>query len=284
MDKAFKTLFAPLPKCLKMIFAIFLAIPFVSIPFVLSDSHSNGIGSAYWLILTLLTYGVVPFFLCFTILIKHYLFLPAYILQVVVLIIHCSIYDHHSQGDIQMLHFFIFGWMAYIGIHLANKDFLAPFLTKHHRYWRRAFRFPLHLEISLLSEQDKGEKLPAVMDNCSATGIGIVIERDHLPPILQEAPRKQKILVEIQWGGQTHILPFEVMWSNEDGLLQEIGLHALDTDSMFDFVAAVVPSKDRVNSSFVSNGFALEYQLHGNALVLWVCFIVCAFGMSFLSL
>ena len=127
--------FKEMPRTILVLFFLFLLIPIASSVF--RDSLSRGFsGRAGWA-LFLVSYCLMPLLLCYAIAVKHYLFLPFYLVQCAALIAHSIGSAQILPSDIVATRLILIGMMVYVGIIFGNKDFFYPFLTKKHRSLRR---------------------------------------------------------------------------------------------------------------------------------------------------
>ena len=279
----FGVMFTGLPKPLKVVFLVFLLIPFISLASI--EFHTGQLHTSAWrLILFFLTYWAIPLLLCFSIIGRHYLFLPFYVLQCLLLFIHCFAYRPMIPDDLVIVRFLMVSAMAFVGCYLANKDFLYPFLSIERRGWRRAFRFPVHVGIHLFPAE-AGPMVPALMENCSLTGISISLKKENALPLDKEKWKPQnQIRIVVPWSGANHVLPFKIMWSFVDGDIQRVGLATPDASQMRQFIHACVTRPDSKSRFLASNGFAFEHNLKPTALLVWVALIVLAFTLPFIHL
>lgn len=235
----------------------------------------EGVGHAS---LVLATYWISPWFLVVAILMRRYLFFPVYLIQCALLGVHCAVYGHSMPWDLLAVRFLLIGCMAYLGLLLTNRDFLFPFLSKNGRAWRKARRYDVNVGLQL-STDGKNDRVEALMENCSATGMGIRILKEHFKGSIKKLRRGHKLNVHVEWTGLTKALPVEVVWVYEYEGYWTLGLRVLDTDHMIHFVAEVTGIEDRGQSLKSSHLQLLENDVRQTAFVLWMVFIMLSFSI-----
>lgn len=117
------------------------------------------------------------------------------------------------------------------------------------------------------------------MENCSATGMGIRIDKEHFKGFLRKLKRGNRLSVYVLTERLETTLSVEVVWLYEYDAFWTLGLRALEPDRMIHFVAAVTGLRDRTLPLRSSHVHLLEHDVRQTAFVLWMLFIALSFGM-----
>lgn len=267
-----------MPTSVLVMFGVFLVTPFLSLtfielPWVVYAQEGTGRAS-----LVVLTYWLGPLLLCYSILIKHHLFVPFYLLQCVALLAHSITYSNKLPLDIALARYVLIGFMAYIGVFFGNKDFLTPFLTKNFRMWRKHPRFRVSFEIHLVG--DKPEmKIPALLENCSATGMAVSIEKKLVNSFVKKKQERDALGVLLRWQGQEFTLQGTIVWLSDSEATRAVGLHLGKSEALTRFVAWVKHELAYEARMLHASSPVLEHDVQQTALILWVLFIALSFGL-----
>lgn len=222
------------------------------------------------------TYWVAPWLLVGAILVRRFLFFPFYIFQCALLGVHSYVYGQALPWDLLMFRYVLVGCMAYLGLLLTNRDFLFPFLTKNGRAWRKARRYDVGVGLQLTTE-GREERVEALMENCSATGMGIRIPKEHFKGFLKKLRRGHRLSVHIDYTGTGTALPVEVVWLYEYESFWTLGLRVLDTETMIRFVSTVTDVEDRDSNLKKPHLELLETDVRQTAFFLWMFLILLSF-------
>lgn len=274
---AMKTL-KSMPQSLLGMFTVFLFVPAFSLvfhgsPATLVNNYGWGQSILIWT-----AYWVLPWSLCAAILVRRFLFLPFYMLQCIALIAHCMVFDNNLPTDLLLMRYALIGCMAYIGMQFANKDFLYPFLTKTRRFWRKARRFDVNVPLEILG--DKGQRISANMENCSATGLCIKVTCDRAMKTLRKKRKGDRLVTVIKLGLVEKKITSDIAWFFDYGEHISIGLRVINVDDMVSLVTEITGLKDTTYSPVTtSQSHLLEYDVRQTAFFLWMLFIALSFGM-----
>lgn len=225
-----------------------------------------------------LTYWICPWALCGAILIRRYLFLPFYLLQCLALAVHSWYYGVSLPLDLEITRYVLVGCMGYIGVLFANKDFLYPFLAKNPRFWRKARRFDVDFPVEIVGDNPE-DRIPAMMTNCSVTGMGVRIPQGQFKQLLKRKRRGQRLSVIAKHGPLEVTLPVEVVWLFDYGPYGNLGLRVLQTDRMIEFVASFTGSEETRSPVRTRHAQLLEHDVKQTAFVLWMLFIMLSFSI-----
>ena len=268
-----------MPGSLVGMFVVFLVVPLTSLtfhPMPWDIWYSEGPLSA---LLVTVTYWIAPVCLCYAIASRKFLFLPVYILQCVALVVHTVHFGNRLPLDLLLVRYILVGCMTYIGFQFANKDFLYPFLTKSRRFWRKARRFDIQLDMEIIPDKGK-ERITARMENCSVTGLCIRVLSSESKGLLKQTKKGGTLAVTVPFRGKEFKFNGDVVWIFDYGDFLTVGLRVSSGDSMVDFVTEVTGSR-QTTARPVSKYQAelLEYDVRQTAFVLWLLFIMLSFGM-----
>jgi PilZ domain len=276
--------FKMMPRNIQIICLVFLAIPpgsTVLFESPLTTYFTQGQGHSF---IFIATYWLLPMCICYTILIKHYLFLPFYLLQCVALGVHSFFNTEALPTDFLIMRFSLVMLMTYIGILFSNRDFLYPFITKQSRYWRRSPRMPVTFAVQLFGDKP-GQRIPATMENCSSSGMAVSIEPKHLSSFIQKKEQGETLKTVLRWGGREHVIAVRIAWIAK-GPTMRLGFRAVDEEIMGEFTEWVqneIEYRSRFNPS-VPGERLLAHDMHQTALTLWVVFILLSFGLPAFAL
>jgi hypothetical protein len=258
--------------------AVFFVMPLTSLIFHGAPWDLYAREGVVHTLLVVITYWVAPWLLVGAILLRRFLFFPFYLLQCFLLGVHCYVYGQSLPWDLLAVRYLLVACMAYLGLLLTNRDFLFPFLSKNGRAWRKARRYDVNVGLEL-GNNDKSEHVQALMENCSATGMGIRIEKPHFKGFLKKLRRGNRLNVHIDWAGLERAMPVEVAWVYEYQTYWTLGLRVLDTDNMVNFVAEVTGIEDKGRTLQGSHLQLLEHDMRSTAFVLWMVFIMLSFSI-----
>lgn len=284
--RSFMQYLRAMPAPVLAMFLVFLVMPFVSLTFIDMPWEVYRREGLVHAILVVATYWVMPLALCYAITLKHFLFLPFYITQCLLLFLHAITYHDRLPLDIAIARYVLVGFTAYIGVFFGNKDFLYPFLTLRHRVWRKAPRLQLRYEVTLVGDRPE-HKIPAVLRDCSATGMAVSIEPKHFESYLKKRHAGDNVHAVVRWLGREAIFPCEIIWTSQQTETRIFGLRlrdGADTKTMRQFVAWARQELQQ-EASLVplakpgAGGSLLEHEMHHTALTIWVLFIVLSFGL-----
>lgn len=275
--------FKKMPRTIQVIFLVFLAIPPGSV--FLFDSPFTAHSLTEWRpILFIATYWALPALICYAILVKHYLFLPVYLLQCVALVLHSIFNPKAMPTDFLIMRFVLVVLMMYIGVMFSNRDFLYPFITKQARYWRRSPRMPVTFAITLMGDRPE-HRIPATMENCSSSGMAVTIDPKHWNSFIQKKEQGETMKTVLRWAGREHTVGVRIAWISK-GETMRLGFRAIDEDTMGEFTEWVqheLEYRARVIPGLPGER-VLAREMHQTALTLWVVFILLSFGLPAFAL
>ncbi len=223
-------------------------------------------------------YWILPWLLVAAIVVRRFLFFPVYLVQCLLLALHSYVYGAELPWDLLLVRYLLVGCMAYLGLLLTNRDFLFPFLSKNGRAWRKARRYDVNVGLKITAG-GRDERVEALMENCSSTGMGIRIPKEHFKGYLKKLRRGHRLSVHIDWTGLKKSLPVEVVWVYEYEGYWTLGLRVLDTDNMIHFVSEVTGIEDKGSTLANSHLQLLENDVRQTAFVLWMVFIMLSFSI-----
>lgn len=263
--------------------AVFALVPFLSLLGVEAPwgAYSKGAtGRAIWLTIT---YWVFPLGICYSLLSKHYLFLPMYLVQCILLTLHTVMANVNQPMEIQMARLLLIALMIYVGFLLGNRNFLYPLMTREFRFWRRSVRFRVGRGVYVETE---GEQTPALLQDVSTTGLQVSVHPKEISPRLKDAERGANILVVVpsEDGDPEFRLALEVMWASESTRGdRRFGCRAMDKVAMKSYVEQE-KRKSRLSIDMPKSGkFPLEEDIQETALVLWLVCIALSFALPALG-
>jgi hypothetical protein len=273
-----RRLFSVLPRSLAVMVGVFFLMPLTSLAFHGAPwsvyaregfTHAAIVVAAYW---------IAPWLLVGAILVRRFLFFPFYLFQCLLLAVHSYVYGNALPWDLLAVRYVLVACMAYLGVLLTNRDFLFPFLSKNGRAWRKARRFDVGVGLQLTAE-GRNERVEALMENCSATGMGIRIPKEYFRGFLKKLRRGNRMCVHIDCTGLRTTLPVEVVWVFEYESYWTLGLRVLDTENMIRFVTAVTGLEESGQPMQTPHLQLLENDMRQTAFVLWMLFIMLSFGI-----
>lgn len=267
-----------LPRPLGVMVGIFLLMPLTSWAVHGTPWELYSREGIYRVLVVLAGYWLAPWLLVGAILLRRFLFFPFYLFQCALLGVHCYVFGQSLPWDLLVVRYILVACMAYLGVLLTNRDFLFPFLSKSGRAWRKARRYDVNVGLQLLFD-GHDERVEALMENCSSTGIGIKIAKEHFHGNIKKLRRGHKLGVNLDWTRLNKALPVEVVWIYEYQNYWTLGLRVLDTDSMMHFVAEVVGIQDNGRPLHNSHLQLLETDVRQTAFVLWIVFIMLSFSI-----
>lgn len=267
-----------LPKPLAVLVGVFFLMPLTSLAFHGMPWTLFAREGWFATFVVIAAYWVGPWLLVGAVLIRRYLFFPFYLLECAMLGIHCHYYGQALPTELLLFRYLFIGVMAYLGVLLTNRDFLFPFLSGTGRAWRKAHRYDVEVGLQITTTQ-ANERVEALMENCSATGMGIRIPKTQFKGFLKKMRRGHRLKVHIDSTGLETSLPVEVVWLYEYPDYWTLGLRVLDTGPMIRFVAAVTGLENRIRPMELSHMQLLEADMRDTAFVIWVLFILLSFGM-----
>lgn len=268
-----------IPSPLLGMFLIFLVVPFLSLAIHRPPWELVASDGWYRAILVGLAYWVCPWMLCFAIVYRRFLFLPFYLVQCGALALHSWSYGKGVPFDLEITRYVLIACMGYIGVLFANKDFLYPFLAKNPRFWRKARRFELEWNVTILGDSPK-ETVDGTMTNCSVTGLGVRVPQSNFKQFLRRKRRGARLSFQVKKGPLEWTIPAEVVWLYDYGPYGNLGLRVMNTDRMIEFVAAVTGEKDADMMPLRSrHAQLLEHDVRQTAFVLWMLFIALSFSI-----
>jgi hypothetical protein len=273
-----KKIFATMPRPILVMFVVFLLTPLVSLTFIDKPWNVYHHDGPWRAAVVTVTYWILPWSLCYAIAFKHYFFLPLYLLQCLSLVLHSFVYRDIFPLDISMARYVLVGFMAYIGLFFGNKDFLYPFLTKDYRVWRKSPRYRINYDIYLIGDRPE-HKIPAMIRDCSASGLFVIIDPRHVHSFLKKKLEKDKVKAVIRWLGQEHAVNAEIVWSNASGEARHLGLRVVDNESLTPFISWVKGELAYESKLLHTATTLLEHDIHQTALMFWVLFIALSFGL-----
>lgn len=267
-----------MPGYLLGIFLVFLIIPISSLFFHQVPWEMYRTEGLWYTLLVLVTYWICPWLLCIAIIIRRFLFLSFYLVQCLMLGIHCIAYGNYLPFDLQIVRFVLIACMVYIGFLFINKDFLYPFLSKDRRFWRKAKRFEFFFDVQIVNNQTE-KKIPAVLLDCSVTGMGIKILDENFRGFIKKCRRGDRFSVLLKRGVVEMKLPVETVWIFHYGEFWKLGLQILNTRQMVDFIADVTGKEQKIRTINNSQSHLLENDVRQTAYVLWMLFITLSFSI-----
>ncbi len=267
-----------MPTPILVMFFVFLLMPVASTTFIDRPVDIYAREGMWRALLVTLTYWVLPWSLCYSIALKHYLFLPLYLAQCLILLTHSIVYSHMLPLDISLARYVLVAFMAYIGVFFGNKDFLYPFLQKEHRVWRKAPRFRINYEIQLLGEKPE-HKIPALVRDCSVTGMFVIVDPRHTQTFLKRKAEGDQVKAVLRWNAQERTIPAEIIWSSAANNARHLGLRVTEPDQLKPFISWVKAEMAYESKLYRAASPLLEHDVHQTALMFWVLFIALSFGL-----
>jgi hypothetical protein len=268
-----------MPGTVRVIFAVFFLVPVLSSGAGWWPTELWESGPPLAAILSLVTYWILPLLICFSIAWKHHWFLPLYLLQCVSLVTHASVYSETLPWDLLILRYGLVALMAYIGILFGNRDFLYPFVTKSSRLWRMAPRIDVELHL-YLADENGHNKIPAMMVNCSLTGMAITVDSRHLHGPMRKKGPGSDLTAILRWQERDRVVPLRIVWSNEQSETVRYGLQVTDHDVMNQFMEWLKEwhsAEMRFNPA--ARPLLTRDRIGTTAVMLWVISILLAFGL-----
>ena len=263
-------------------FWLFAVVPLAS--FVVVDAPWNVyahegivraavIVGAYWLI---------PAAICYAILFRHYLFLPLYILQCVMLLTHAVLYRDRLPLDLSIVRFVMVFLMAYVGVFFGNKDFLSPFLTMQKRFWRKSPRLQVRHRVTLVGERPE-HRIPAELRDVSSGGIAAFIEPKHRDTFIAGYAIGARLTAQLKWNGRDQTVSVTIVRKDESEGGWRLGLESAEGYPAFSaFFRWAKDGLDReatlLHTARPQTG-VLAQELHQSAVTLWLLFIALSFGL-----
>lgn len=274
----FSALIESMPYSVRIMVGVFAATPLVSLGFLGNPILWFESGLSPSAVLNLLGYWLLPLALCYALIWRHYLFLPLYLVQCLALFLHSLFHSNQLPLDMAVTRYVLIGFMAYVGFFFGNKDFLAPFLTRDNRLWRRAPRVRVSFEIHLVGQKPE-HRIPALMENCSASGMAVAIDAKHTQSFIKKKVAGDSVQAVIRYIGQEHLIPVEIIWDTMNGETRALGLRVKEPGAMEKFVGWV-KSEIQYESEILRQSSPLsEQELGETALIVWVVFIALSFGL-----
>jgi hypothetical protein len=268
-----------MPGTVKVIFAVFFLVPILSSgngswPVEIWTQNSAGLA-----LLATITYWLLPLLLCFSIAWKHHWFLPLYLSQCISLVLHSTFFSGGLPWDLMAMRYGLVGLMAYIGILFGNRDFLYPFVTKSSRLWRMAPRIDVAIHI-YLTDESRRNKIPALMVNCSLTGMAITADNRHIHGPLRKKELGDTLNVIVRWQEKDHCIPVKVVWSTEEAESKRFGFQVLDLDEMNGFMEWMKQwHSEELRYNPAARPLLVNDRISSTAVMLWVLSILLAFGL-----
>jgi len=267
--------FNEMPRPIRALFFLFLLIPLASLLFARASLSVSGSQTNSGFVLFFVSYWLLPLLLCFTIFVKRYLFLPLYILQCAILLVHSLGYVHATSGDILFARTILIGMIIYVDILFGNKDLFAPFLTVRKRSWRKYPRSQFHLQLELRSP-DEDWSIPAILKNSSLGGMALTVSENDFHR-LSVRKKGDRLVAVMRTMGGTSSVPTEIAWiTHPPNCL--IGLRALDAAMMSGLIMLAQSTEDGAPASTSHLGF-LQAKMGEPSFVLWIFFILLVFGL-----
>ena len=276
--------FKKMPHTIQVIFLVFLAVPPGSL-FLFESPWPNFIIQGWWRpTLFIVTYWILPLGICYTILMRHYLFLPFYLIQCVALGLHSLFNTRILPTDFLVMRFVLVVLMTYIGLLFSNRDFLYPFLTRKSRFWRRSPRTSVSFAVQLLGDKP-GQKIPATMENCSSSGMAVSIEEKHANSFVRKIEKGETLKTVLRWAGRERTIAVRIAWiAKTDGM--RLGFRAVDEQTMGEFtdwIQSELEYQARFHPGRPGER-VLTRDMHQTALTLWIVFILLSFGLPAFAL
>ncbi len=275
-----------MPPAIASMFWLFAIVPLAS--FVVVDApwvvyaregvvKAAVVFAAYWL---------VPVAICYAITFRHFMFLPLYILQCVMLLAHAVLYRDRLPLDLSIVRFVMVFLMAYVGVFFGNKDFLSPFLTVKKRFWRKSPRLQVRYRITLVGERPE-HRSPAELRDVSSGGIAVVIEPKHRDTFISGYDLGAGLTTNLKWNGRDQTVSVTIARKDEMDGGWRLGLESAEGYPAFaaffrwakegiNREAAILHTNPAVGGT---GGGLLAQELHQSAVTLWLLFIALSFGL-----
>lgn len=268
-----------MPRSLVGMFLVFLLVPVTSLAFHDLPWRMYDMFGGWPTFVVGLTYWVCPWLLCFAVLFRRFLFMPFYFLQCFALVLHSLVFGASLTFELQLIRYALVGWMFYIGFLFVNKDLFYPFMAKSRRFWRRARRFNVKVEVGIARSGNGERKIVGVVQNCSATGMGVRMDKSRCEGLLDNSKRGDHFRLFIDFEGLCFDMPADLMWLFDYGEFWSLGLQTLDSKMMIEFLTAALGKERRVSGGNWSQLQLLEQGVGQGAYILWMIFIGLSFGL-----
>lgn len=268
--------FGSMPPLLSVLFFSFLSLPLVSF-FLLGVPTGALPITALW---------IAPLALSWATLRKQGWILPLFTSQCILLGILALVGGSAGPAASRLAHFSLIGFMLYLAFLQKRDDALYPLLTRNVQFWRRSARFEIGRNV-FLSENDTGKKIPAVLQDCSATGMAISLSLDEFRQGFRDSALGLKFQVDIPADAEgkrpSYSLPVELVWKAEAKVGEgKLGCRTLNTSLTQAYLESEGSKrKAQLRLSETNDDFRLEQDIQRSALILWLVSAGLAFFLPF---
>ncbi len=235
------SLFTDMPIQARLCLLFFGALPVWSLlvmplPHVLAADHGLLIG-----FVNAAAHFILPILLSIAIIKRSYVVLPFFLLECVALLTHTLLNPTGLPLSLQLTRVVLLAVGSLFGIALANRDFLYPLLSRSGRRWRASPRLALNARLDLYL----GQKMVAsvLMEDCSLTGMGIIIAAESLPKDLRTQQRSSALTVRYRSAAGTTEVPVRIVWAREHPAFIRMGMQALDGEAMVRLLESIRPPR-----------------------------------------
>jgi hypothetical protein len=273
------SLFRSMPLPVVGLTLIFLTVPFASLCFMATPWDIAAASGRTAAATFVCAYWILPLAIGYSLLRKHHWFLPLYVAQCIFLTAH-TLLAQPQAAQITVARIILIGLMVYVGTLMGNRNFLYPLLTTQFRSWRRSVRFRVGRAV-LLSHKSANAAIPAVLFDCSTTGVQLSIHTRDLgiEGLKFEKGMRLDLRIPMDERLVEMRIPLEVAWSGESEGRVRVGCRALDAMAMKSYVATEVNKQEATVRLPIPKGYAFDQDIQETALILWLACIVLCFAL-----
>jgi uncharacterized protein (DUF2141 family) len=225
-----------LPPSMKAFFFSYLLLPLFAL-FGPSNPFGNLLNlESHRVVLLLGAYFFLPWILCYFVLRRSPMILPALLLQLGCIGGDLFVYGRLLEPDAQIPRIFFFALLIAVGILFTSRDILFPFIAGSKRGFRRAPRIYTNKSVAIVGPT---ELIPVILENCSLTGLAVFGESQTLGNFLQKRRHGVPFSICLDRRTPTNTVMATLVAERSDGTHMRLGLSVKDTQKMSAFIRSL---------------------------------------------